>query len=275
MRKLSPGYVCFLAFLLAVTAWFSSFLYQDSAAEMFTAQVTESDSFRRMQLTEGALADLRKALDAQEMTCGEILTVLYPFYPDGYRSFLARTDLSGLSALRRSFLSRNRDGFQVVRVAYAAIWDDVQCFPAAGGSFYFENTWMFERTYGGTRGHEGTDVMPPENLSGVYPVVSMTDGVVEKIGWLEQGGYRIGIRAPRGGYFYYAHLDSYARDFAVGDEVSAGERLGLMGDSGYGAEGTRGQFDVHLHLGIYIRTEHEEELSVNPYWVLRYAQNLI
>jgi len=33
-----------------------------------------------------------------------------------------------------------------------------------------------------------------------------------------------------------------------------------------------GMFDVHLHLGIYIRTEQSQEQSVNPYWVLRYAE---
>ena len=43
---------------------------------------------------------------------------------------------------------------------------------------------------------------------GYYPVVSMTDGVVTEKGWLEKGGWRIGITAPTGAYFYYAHLDS-------------------------------------------------------------------
>ena len=46
-----------------------------------------------------------------------------------------------------------------------------------------------------------------------------------------------------------------------------------MGDTGYGkTEGTIGNFDVHLHLGIYIRTDHLEEMSVNPYWILRYLE---
>ena len=46
-----------------------------------------------------------------------------------------------------------------------------------------------------------------------------------------------------------------------------------MGDSGYGAqEGTVGNFPVHLHVGIYLKTDNYEELSVNPYWVLRYLE---
>jgi murein DD-endopeptidase MepM/ murein hydrolase activator NlpD len=97
----------------------------------------------------------------------------------------------------------------------------------------------------------------------------MTDGVVEKIGWLPLGGYRIGIRSPHGGYFYYAHLSGYEKKFQEGESIEAGDILGYMGNTGYGTEGTKGKFPVHLHLGIYIRTPQTEELSVDPYWILR------
>lgn len=158
-----------------------------------------------------------------------------------------------------------------------AIWEDVKYFPVPEFTsdptltVSYENSWMAERTYGGKRGHEGTDIMAAKNERGLYPIVSMTDGVVTKKGWLEKGGYRIGIVSPNGVYFYYAHLDSYA-DIEIGDEVKAGDILGYMGDSGYGPEGTVGQFAVHLHLGIYIYPN-GEETSVNPYWILRYIEN--
>lgn len=87
--------------------------------------------------------------------------------------------------------------------------------------------------------------MAEKNTPGYYPVVSMTDGVVTEKGWLEKGGWRIGITAPTGAYFYYAHLDSYA-ELEKGDPVKAGDLLGYMGDSGYGEEGTTGEFPVHL-----------------------------
>ena len=45
-----------------------------------------------------------------------------------------------------------------------------------------------------------------------------------------------------------------------------------MGDSGYGDEGTTGKFPVHLHLGIYLE-EPDEEISINPYWILRYVED--
>lgn len=157
-----------------------------------------------------------------------------------------------------------------------AIWDDVKYFPVPESTtdkeadVVFENGWMKERNYGGKQGHEGTDLMAVKNVAGYYPVLSMTDGVVESKGWLEKGGYRVGILAPFGGYFYYAHLDSYA-DIEEGDHVKAGDVLGFMGDSGYGKEGTTGKFPVHLHVGIYVYPD-GQEMSVNPYWVMRYLE---
>ncbi len=103
-------------------------------------------------------------------------------------------------------------------------------------------------------------------------MVSMTDGWVEQIGWLPLGGWRIGVRSPGGGYFYYAHLSSYGRDFQEGDPVKAGELLGFLGDSGYGPEGTTGKFPPHLHLGIYVEREEDSEYALNPYPVLQFLQ---
>ena len=156
---------------------------------------------------------------------------------------------------------------------YENIWKDLVCFPVPESASHkeatvsYENSWMFERSYGGSYGHEGTDLMADIQKNGYYPVLSISDGVVENIGWLEKGGWRIGIRSTHDVYFYYAHLDSYAEDFQKGDVIQAGQIIGYMGDTGYGkTEGTRGKFDVHLHLGIYVRTE---EL---PYWFLKYLE---
>ena len=136
----------------------------------------------------------------------------------------------------------------------------------------FVNTWQAERNYNGRRGHEGTDIMAAENRKGVYPIVSMTEGSVTKIGWLEKGGYRIGITSNSGTYYYYAHMESYADTIWKGKKVKAGEFLGYMGDTGYGPEGTSGKFAVHLHVGIYCYKE-DEEISVNPYYILCSLEN--
>ncbi|HIX30003.1 MAG TPA: M23 family metallopeptidase [Candidatus Blautia stercoravium] len=161
---------------------------------------------------------------------------------------------------------------------YGIFWEDLQYFPAAGQKgvqgqqFFFENSWHARRTFQGERLHEGCDIFGREEKSGYYPILSMTDGIVEKVGWLPLGGYRIGIRSPGGGYFYYAHLSSYAREFQTGEQIKAGEVLGFLGDTGYGEEGTAGKFVPHLHLGIYVRTQTEEEHALNPYPVLQFLQ---
>ena len=155
--------------------------------------------------------------------------------------------------------------------------NDLSYFPVAESSVdkalttTFVNTWMSERTYGGKRGHEGVDIMASVNKRGLYPVVSMSDGVVTNLGWLEKGGYRIGITGDSGIYYYYAHLDSYS-NIEEGQRVKAGELLGYMGDSGYGPEGTTGKFAVHLHVGIYLYDQ-GEEISLNPYYILCSLQN--
>lgn len=170
------------------------------------------------------------------------------------------------------YIKYKRQEFYKLQKLYEAIWCDVACFPLAGGAFSYEDTFGAPRTYGGDRIHEGTDLFGEKEVSGYYPVLSMTDGVVEQAGWLPLGGYRLGIRAEGGAYFYYAHLSQYEREFTEGEAVSAGDILGYMGNTGYGQEGTAGKFPVHLHLGIYITTEEHPELSVNPYWILRAAE---
>jgi murein DD-endopeptidase MepM/ murein hydrolase activator NlpD len=113
--------------------------------------------------------------------------------------------------------------------------------------------------------------MAGNNKAGYFPVQSVSDGKVENIGWLTLGGYRIGIRSKHGAYFYYAHLDSYAKDLKKGDDVKAGEVIGYMGNTGYGEEGTKGQFEVHLHFGVYIDFD-GEQFSVNPFPILKYLE---
>ena len=160
-----------------------------------------------------------------------------------------------------------------------SVWEELTYFPVPDSavspnvSVSFKNTWQAERNYGGKRKHEGIDLMADPDKSGYFPIVSMTDGTVEQVGWLEKGGWRIGIRSAGGNYYYYAHFHSYIKEWKSGDPVKAGEVLGYMGDTGYGPEGTTGQFPVHLHVGIYLPSEEGGEMAVNPYWMLRYLES--
>ena len=48
----------------------------------------------------------------------------------------------------------------------------------------FSDSWMESRSFGGERHHEGCDIMAVIDKRGHYPVISISDGYVEKIGWL-------------------------------------------------------------------------------------------
>lgn len=168
--------------------------------------------------------------------------------------------------------------YEQLYTMYEKILSNIKYFPIPEDlnnkqTISFDNSWMGTRTYGGIRGHEGVDLMPSLPVRGYFPVLSVSDGVIEKKGWLDKGGYRIGVRSESGTYFYYAHLESYADGLAVGDKVKAGQLLGFMGDTGYSPiEGTTGQFEVHLHFGIYLSVN-KKEMSINPYWVLKYLES--
>ena len=197
-------------------------------------------------------------------------------YMCGY-FFTGREEKKSLEEYLRLVKKYEKKNFSHVVNQEKAIWTDLQYFPVPAErgelrNVSFENSWMCERSFGGRRGHEGTDIMASLNQRGHYPVISISDGIVEKMGWLPQGGYRIGVRAPGGAYLYYAHLYDYAEGISEGTVVKAGEFLGFMGDSGYGEEGTVGKFDVHLHMGIYLNDEKGEEFSINPYWILKYLE---
>lgn len=232
--------------------------------------VLESEGFRRQRMDTGMLDYICKT-EAPGRELG-----LY-WLENKFCQEAFRYPYAGETFQKLERIWSKKQGWEEYCMRCEAIWDDLQYFPVPEPSnqtemeVTFEDSWMFERNYGGKRGHEGTDIMASTNERGVYPIVSMTDGTVLHKGWLEQGGYRLGITAPGGAYFYYAHLDSYT-DVEEGDVVKAGDLLGFMGDTGYSeVEGTTGNFPVHLHVGIYLVLE-DQEISVNPYYPLRYLE---
>ncbi len=259
-----------LLFLLALASsvWLGRLTYLSEAGRL-NQDIIASDQFRKQPVS----SEIASQLQELERP-GELLGIYW--LETGFGREKVEEPLETLSSRRKRW--ERAEGWSLYLRSCQAIWDDAVYFPipeSAGSrnlTVSFEDSWMFERSYKGERGHEGTDIMPSVNERGLFPVVSMTDGVIRNMGWLELGGWRIGIESPHGAYFYYAHLDSYA-DLNEGDEVKAGDLLGYMGDTGYSkTEDTKGKFPVHLHLGIYLYHE-EQEISVNPYPVLRNVQD--
>ncbi len=158
------------------------------------------------------------------------------------------------------------------------ILEEIQTFPISleySNNYIYGDSYGAERTYGGKRIHTGTDIMDKENIIGRIPIISMTNGIIQNIGWNEKGGYRVGIKSESGNYYYYAHLDKFEEGIQKGKEVVAGDIIGYMGNTGYSkVEGTKGNFEVHLHLGIEVETKlTKDELWINPYPFISYIEN--
>jgi len=105
------------------------------------------------------------------------------------------------------------------------------------------DTWQAPR--GDGRHHEGQDIFAPRGT----PILSATSGYIYKIGENNLGGQTVSVISKGGRVYYYAHLDSYARNIHVGDRVSTRSVLGYVGTTG-NAQGT----PPHLHFGIYTWT---------------------
>lgn len=271
MKRKQTHNLLFLVLLFSFFAelWIGEITDISKMMRLTEKTVTEP-AFREMNIDDRMLAVMKRSKNRGLDAAIWLLESRF-----GYQKISCSYTEEDFRVLKKKW--EKRKAWEVYLKICQAIWEDVRYFPVPvmedgqKGEPAFENSWGQVRTYGGKRWHEGTDIMPPQNIRGYYPVVSMTDGTVESKGWLPKGGYRVGVRAPSGGYFYYAHLDSYA-DIKEGDKVRAGDILGFMGDSGYGEEGTRGKFPVHLHVGIYVYPK-GEEISVNPYRVLRFLEN--
>ena len=115
------------------------------------------------------------------------------------------------------------------------------------------NTWGAARD--GGRSHEGQDIFAERGT----PILSATSGYVVKIGEDNLGGHTVSVIGDGGRKYYYAHLDSYARNLEVGDYVTRNTVLGYVGSTG-NADGT----PPHLHFGVYTTTG-----AINPLPLLK------
>lgn len=95
---------------------------------------------------------------------------------------------------------------------------------------------------GGTRKHEGVDIMAPKHSV----AVAAASGVVTDVSENSLGGKVVSIHPDRSNLsVYYAHLDS--QFVQEGQRVQAGDPIGLTGNTG-NARNTVS----HLHFGIYV-----------------------
>lgn len=228
--------------------------------------------FVNFDVSVEVLDDFYKAADGD---LPQFLSLLTTYMGADYQI----ADVAELQKLNEKIVVDDAPEYEALYQYIAGVFYDMKHFPVGSilnqpeATYHYVDSWQFARTYGGDRVHEGCDIMATLNQRGIYPIYSATDGVIENIGWLKLGGWRIGIRSESGAYYYYAHLAEYAKDFSVGDVIKAGELLGFMGDSGYSEKvGTTGMFPVHLHFGIYFDDAYGNEYAINPYPTLYFCE---
>ncbi len=94
---------------------------------------------------------------------------------------------------------------------------------------------------GGSRSHEGEDILAPEDDY----IVSPTDAVVTSMGNGSSSGNYVYTANPGGETFVYMHLDKFAEGLKTGAVLDRGDLIGYVGNTGNAAGGP-----THLHFEI-------------------------
>lgn len=125
---------------------------------------------------------------------------------------------------------------------------------------------------GGTKRHDGVDATCPDTPADNTPVYNIEDGKVihSKIvnngvgsGTAEWGHY-VTIQGTKTGLFYtFAHLAS--RSVVQGQQVKAGEQVGIMGNSGNARDGYK-----HVHFEVR-KTLDGKGIDPTPYLGIKNA----
>lgn len=113
-------------------------------------------------------------------------------------------------------------------------------FPV-GGLANYSHDWWFPRFGPGWRLHEGTDIFAAFNTPVRAPAsgrVHITNGGL--------GGLAVYVIEPNRTYWYLAHLAGLQAGIADGVEVTAGQVVGFVGDSGNAKGGA-----PHLHFELH------------------------
>jgi murein DD-endopeptidase MepM/ murein hydrolase activator NlpD len=93
--------------------------------------------------------------------------------------------------------------------------------------------------------HTGVDLVAPEGT----PYVAIHDGLVTKAGWFGGYGNAVIVQHPDGSEAIYGH--SSAVSVKEGQQVKAGDQLGLVGQTGHA-------YGTHLHLEIHVKGQPED-----------------
>lgn len=225
----------------------------------FTACPTEVAALR---VPPAAMSNLHSLADTHDMPFGRVLAlyaVANEFFPQGGSppvdvEMLQASYITGFNRLYRRYTSREiRPYFEM----FDTISSELEHFPVPQ-----EYEYIFSDTWGQI---SGTAILDQKNIRGRIPVLSMTAGTIRQAGWHPRSGYHIVVLTPSGSRILYAHLDSLGEGVEHGQQVEAGQQVGMMGNSG----DVYHLLPVHLHIGISPQVTFAEDFWVNPYPFLR------
>jgi len=240
-----------------------------------------AETVAAFRVPTGAIDSLRMYADQNEIKFPELFAVFNAenkFFPEKHSAYdlsaLERIYVSDFNKLLRRYNSRSIAPYIAM---FENLFGEIEAFPIPAewldGEVIFGDSWGVEHNFQGKDMHRGTAIIDRENIRGRVPIVSMTRGNVREAGFDANLGYFVRIVTENGTHYLYAHLDSIAADIVAGRNVSPGDPLGVMGNSGGGRRNSRG-FPVHLHLAISPDVSFTRgTFWINPYPLLRYVEN--
>jgi len=154
-------------------------------------------------------------------------------------SELAAAFESRAEAAERASRTDRSEGGLATSVAEAP---DMWLLPLSDYSYSSSYGWRWGRM------HNGIDLAAPQGT----PVYAMHGGTVILSGWYAGYGYAVIIDHGDGVETLYAHNSQLL--VSEGQEVSAGERITLIGNTGY-------SFGPHLHLEVHVNGVPQEPIG--------------
>jgi murein DD-endopeptidase MepM/ murein hydrolase activator NlpD len=115
--------------------------------------------------------------------------------------------------------------------------------PVAGIA-YWSDDWHAPRCCPEPHEHQGVDVFAPKNA----PALAVAEGTITRMVNGPVSGKAVYLTDAHGTYYFYGHLNRFAKDLREGQEVHVGQVVGFVGNTG-NAVGTPAHIHFEIHPG--------------------------
>ncbi len=230
----------------------------DRAADNDMVSVTRLDAVRRemnrlkdeLDVDQLRVFELRAAADANVVALDQLQRAAAQAYNKAKDKAAAELEKYIAEKKRREIAEAAR-----LKGAAAGLPSELtsgfQC-PVPGGSFI--NDWGFPRS--GGRTHKGTDIFAARGTTVYAPSAGRVSLRSNSL-----GGIVVWLTGSAGVSYYIAHLDGYPSGLSSGNQVSKGQVIGYVGNTG-NARGTSPHVHFQMHPG--------GGAPVNPFRTLRH-----